>query len=119
MALRYPEREALIGGHQRLTFAQLATAVDAMAASLLRHGIGKGDKVAILMGNRIEWIVADFAICSIGAIMVGVNTWVTARELSYVLSHRSNEKKVIWISKFFVPYEDFICNSFQRCASSG
>ena len=87
MALRFPEREALIGGHQRLTFAQLATAVDAMAASLLRHGIGKGDKVAILMGNRIEWIVADFAICSIGAIMVGVNTWVTARELAYVLSH--------------------------------
>ena len=87
MALRFPEREALIGGHQRLSYAELAIAVDAMAASLLRHGIGKGDKVAILMGNRIEWIVADFAICSIGAIMVGVNTWVTARELAYVLSH--------------------------------
>ncbi len=72
---------------QRLTFAQLEVAVDAMAASLLRHGIRKGDKVAILMGNRIEWIVADFAICSIGAIMVGVNTWVTARELAYVLGH--------------------------------
>ena len=87
MALRFPERDALIGGHQRLSYAELAIAVDAMAASLLRHGIGKGDKVAILMGNRIEWIVADFAICSIGAIMVGVNTWVTARELAYVLSH--------------------------------
>jgi len=87
MAMRFPDREALIGGRERLSFAQLATAVDAMAASLLRHGIGKGDKVAILMGNRIEWIVADFAICSIGAIMVGVNTWVTARELAYVLSH--------------------------------
>ena len=87
MAKRFPEREALIGGDQRLSYAQLATAVDAMAASLLRHGICKGDKVAILMGNRVEWIVADFAICSIGAIMVGVNTWVTARELAYVLSH--------------------------------
>ncbi len=85
--MRFPDREALIGGRERLSFAQLATAVDAMAASLLRHGIGKGDKVAILMGNRIEWIVADFAICSIGAIMVGVNTWVTPRELAYVLSH--------------------------------
>ncbi len=72
---------------QRMTFAQLAVAVDALAASLLRHGIRKGDKVAILMGNRIEWVVADFAICSIGAVMMGVNTWVTARELAYVLGH--------------------------------
>ena len=72
---------------QRMTFAQLAVAVDALAASLLRHGIRKGDKVAILMGNRVEWVVADFAICAIGAVMVGVNTWVTARELAYVLGH--------------------------------
>jgi fatty-acyl-CoA synthase len=87
MALRYPYREALVDGYQRLSYVELAKAVEAMAASLLRHGIAKGDKVAILMGNRVEWIVADFAICSIGAIMVGVNTWVTCRELAYVLSH--------------------------------
>jgi fatty-acyl-CoA synthase len=87
MARRFPSREALVADGERLTFAQLAVAVDALAASLLRHGIRKGDKVAILMGNRIEWVVADFAICSIGAVMVGVNTWVTARELAYVLGH--------------------------------
>eukprot|EP01041_Mallomonas_annulata_P023533 gene23533-44064_t len=87
MARRFPHREALVAEGQRMTFAQLAVAVDALAASLLRHGIRKGDKVAILMGNRIEWVVADFAICSIGAVMVGVNTWVTARELAYVLGH--------------------------------
>lgn len=87
MARRFPDREALVGGEQRLTFSQLAAAVDALAASLLKHGIGRGDKVAILMGNRVEWILADFAICSIGAIMVGVNTWVSARELAYVLEH--------------------------------
>ena len=87
MARRFPNREALVAEGERLTFAQLAVAVDALAASLLRHGIRKGDKVAILMGNRIEWVVADFAICAIGAVMVGVNTWVTARELAYVLGH--------------------------------
>ena len=87
MARRFPHREALVAEGQRMTFAQLAVAVDALAASLLRHGIRKGDKVAILMGNRVEWVVADFAICAIGAVMVGVNTWVTARELAYVLGH--------------------------------
>ena len=43
--------------------------------------------VAILMGNKPEWIIADLAICSLGAVMVAVNTWVTSRELGYVLAH--------------------------------
>jgi fatty-acyl-CoA synthase len=53
------------------------------------HGLGvrKGDMVAILMGNKPQWIIADLAICSLGGIMVAVNTWVTSRELGYVLAH--------------------------------
>jgi acyl-CoA synthetase (AMP-forming)/AMP-acid ligase II len=43
--------------------------------------------VAILMGNKPEWIIADLAICWLGGIMVAVNTWVTRRELGYVLAH--------------------------------
>ena len=39
------------------------------------------------MGNHPEWIVADFAILALGAVMVGVNTWATARELEYILEH--------------------------------
>ena len=47
----------------------------------------QGDKVAILMGNKPEWIIADLAICLIGGIMVAVNTWVTSRELQHILAH--------------------------------
>ena len=39
------------------------------------------------MGNRAEWIVSALAITSIGAVLVAVNTWSTARELAYVLDH--------------------------------
>ncbi len=87
MADRYPDREAIVGGADRLTFRDVHDAVERVATFLTQQGIRKGDKVALLMGNRPEWIIADFAITSIGAVMVAVNTWVTARELGYVLEH--------------------------------
>ena len=87
MADRYPDCEAIIGETARLTFRDVHDAVERVASFLTGHGLRKGDKVAVLMGNRPEWIIADFAITSIGAVMVAVNTWVTARELGYVLEH--------------------------------
>ena len=53
----------------------------------MRSASRKGDKVAILMGNKPEWIVADLAICLLGGIMVAVNTWATRRELQHILAH--------------------------------
>ncbi|HEY7245976.1 MAG TPA: AMP-binding protein [Xanthobacteraceae bacterium] len=87
LASRFPQREALVGGGRRFTYAALREEVRALAKGLHALGIRKGDLVAILMGNKPEWIIADLAICSLGAIMVAVNTWVTARELGYVLAH--------------------------------
>ena len=80
MTARFPAHEALVGGAQRYTYASLRDEVRAFAKGLHALGIAKGDKVAILMGNRPEWIIADLAICLIGGIMVAVNTWVTSRE---------------------------------------
>jgi acyl-coenzyme A synthetase/AMP-(fatty) acid ligase len=42
-------------------------------------GVRKGDIVATLTGNKPEWIIANLAICSLGAIMVALNSWVTTR----------------------------------------
>jgi fatty-acyl-CoA synthase len=87
LAARFAAREALVGAGKRLTYASLRDAVRAFAKGLHGLGVRKGDKVAILMGNKPEWIIADLAICSLGAIMVAVNTWVTARELRHILAH--------------------------------
>jgi fatty-acyl-CoA synthase len=87
LAARFPKREALVGGGRRYTYAALREEVRAFARGLHALGIRKGDLVAILMGNKPQWIIADLAICSLGAIMVAVNTWVTSRELGYVLAH--------------------------------
>src|SRR5438477_8285218 len=87
MAARYPAREALVGGGRRYTYASLRAEVRAFAKGLHALGVRRGDKVAILMGNKPEWIVADLAICLLGGVMVAVNTWVTRRELHHILMH--------------------------------
>src|SRR5437867_1689854 len=70
LAARFPQREALVGGGRRLTYAALLREVRAFAKGLHALGVRKGDHVAILMGNKPEWIIADLAICSLGAVMV-------------------------------------------------
>ena len=87
LAARFPSREALVGCGRRYTYAALREEVRAFAKGLHALGIRKGDMVAILMGNKPQWIIADLAICSLGGIMVAINTWVTSRELGYVLAH--------------------------------
>lgn len=99
MARRYPDREAIVGSGERLTYRDLDKAVTQVASFLLEQGVRKGDKIGVLMGNLPQWIVADFAITSIGAVMVGVNTWVTARELGYVLEH-SDTRLLITTGRF-------------------
>ena len=87
IAARHPEREALVGGGARYSWAQFRTRTRDLAKGLHAAGVRRGDKGAILMGNRPEWLIADFAIMSLGGVMVAANTWATARELAYQLSH--------------------------------
>jgi fatty-acyl-CoA synthase len=81
------EHEAIVGGAVRLTYDELLTQVKGTAAALHALGIAHGDRVAILMGNRPEWLVIACAAQYIGAVAVGLNTWATARELEYALRH--------------------------------
>ena len=99
LAETYPEREALVAKDRRFTYAGLQKEVRAFAKGLSAMGVGKGSRVAILMGNKWEWIVADLAICSLGGIMVAVNTWVTARELGYILKH-SDADTLVYVGRF-------------------
>lgn len=79
--------EAVVDGATRLDYAGLARAADAWSRALVAHGIGRGDRVGILAGNRAEWLLAWLATTGIGAVAVGLNTWATARELAYQLRH--------------------------------
>ena len=87
MASRYPHREAIVASERRLTYVQFQEQVRQLAKGLLGLGVRRGDKVALLMGNRAEWLLMDFAVASLGATLVALSTWSTPRELEYVLRH--------------------------------
>jgi long-chain acyl-CoA synthetase len=79
-------REFLVFGDERYTFGDIHARGLKMAAMLQhRHGIAKGDRVAIAMRNYPEWITSFIAILHLGAIAIPMNAWWTADELDYGL----------------------------------
>jgi acyl-CoA synthetase (AMP-forming)/AMP-acid ligase II len=80
------DREYLVQGDRRLTFAGHLRAVASVAQALReRYGVGPGDRVAILAANCPEWIVTWWATVSLGAIAVGLNGWWVRDEILYGL----------------------------------
>jgi fatty-acyl-CoA synthase len=86
-AEKFGAREAFVAGAKRLSYAGLRDEVRRTAKGLAALGVRRGDHVAILMGNRIEWVLSFFALQQLGATSVGLNTWATPREMEYALSH--------------------------------
>jgi 2-furoate---CoA ligase len=84
-ALRYPEAPAVVDGPRRLTYAELASQAAALGRALADFGIAKGDRVLIALKNRLEHVLAYWALQSIGGVPTPVNYRLTPRELRYVL----------------------------------
>jgi fatty-acyl-CoA synthase len=87
LAILQPRMPAISFQGRTITFVEFRLLVIDFAKALHADGVQPGDKVGILMGNRIEWLVANFAIQYVGATMVALNTWYTQHELAYVLDH--------------------------------
>src|SRR3954447_10488940 len=64
----YGDRDYLVDGDRRISYAEHHAAVARVAAYLAETGVGKGDRVAILGRNSIEWVVTFWATVSLGAI---------------------------------------------------
>ena len=84
---RQPNHECVIDGERRWTYAQLHQESQNIAAGLYELGVRRGHRVAILMGNRAEWLSSYFAILGLGAEAVALNTWLTPSEQAYQLNH--------------------------------
>lgn len=88
-AARFPAREAIVSVWQNrtLTFQTLEEVVDQAAAALLAQGIAAQDRVGIWSTNRLEWVIVQFAVARIGAILVNINPALRQAELAYVIGH--------------------------------
>jgi fatty-acyl-CoA synthase len=82
-----PGREALVYSHagERWTFRALDDEARLIARGLTASGVVPGDRVAVWATNIPEWIVLQFALAKIGAILVTVNTALRSQEITYLL----------------------------------
>jgi len=83
----WPGKVAVIYGSRRLTYSEFAAEAVRVASALRASGVGPGDRVAYLMPNLPEMLVAHFAVPLAGGVLVAINTRLTAEEVSYILRH--------------------------------
>jgi fatty-acyl-CoA synthase len=82
---RFGAWEAWCFGAQRQSFHALHASVEQAARGLMACGIQPGDKVALWLTNRPEWLHILYAIAKIGAILVPINTRFRTHDLAYIL----------------------------------
>jgi len=92
-ASRYVDREAVVDGDTRLTYAELHERVRRTAAALIALGVEKGDRVCVWAPNSWQWEVLALAVTYAGGTLVPVNTRYTGHEAVDVLA-RTNAKVV-------------------------
>ena len=83
----YAERVAVIHGDRRITYRELEQAACALANHLRSLGLGKGDKVALMLPNCPEFIIAYFGIQKMGGVAVTLNVQSTPYELRHLLGN--------------------------------
>lgn len=84
-ATEKPTAEAVVFGDLRMTWAQLAEAVDQTARAFLELGVGKGDCIALISMARPEFIITFMAASKIGAIWTGLSPRFSISETGRIL----------------------------------
>jgi long-chain acyl-CoA synthetase len=85
-AARNPDGEALVCGIRRMTWREVAQQSAHVAAGLRKMGLQSGDRIALLLGNRIEFVLAMFGAAHLGAVTVILSTRQQKPEIAYVLA---------------------------------
>jgi len=90
-----PDHPALIFKGARMTYARLAQLTDAFGAALVAQGVKKGDRVALLLPNSPQAVIAQVGAWKAGAIVSPLNALYTERELEYALNETGAETVVV------------------------
>ncbi|MCY7319503.1 MAG: acyl-CoA synthetase [Ramlibacter sp.] len=95
----YPDRTAVIHGDLRRTWGQVDSRSRQLASALQRHGIGKGDTVAVMLPNTPPMVEAHFGIPMAGAVLNALNTRLDPETLAFMLDH--GEAKAVIVDPEF------------------
>lgn len=90
-----PNAVAVIDGERQLTYAELAERAARAASSLRSLGLDTGDRVAVLLGNRLEYPEIACAIAMAGLVMVPLNPRMTESESEYIIAHSGSRALIL------------------------
>ena len=82
-----PHTLAVIDGDRSLTYRALDERASRLAQTLLRRGLRPGDRVAVQIGNRLEFPEVIAAAAKAGLVLVPIGTRLTDDETSYIMEH--------------------------------
>jgi fatty-acyl-CoA synthase len=83
----YPNREAVVDGHARWTYAEFFNRCDRWSSALQRMGVKKGDRVAYIAPNTHAQLESFYAIPQLGAALVPINFRLVADDFEYLINH--------------------------------
>ncbi len=83
----YGDRDAVVDGDLRLTYAQFFDRCDRWSSSLQQLGIGQGDRIAYIASNTHAQLESFYAVPQIGAVLVPINYRLTADDFVYLINH--------------------------------
>ncbi len=83
----YAEREAVVDGDLRLTYAEFFARCDRWSRALQGLGVGQGDRVAYIAPNTHAQLEGFYAVPQIGAVLVPINYRLTAADFAYIINH--------------------------------
>jgi long-chain acyl-CoA synthetase len=82
----YPNKIALIHGKIRATYSEINNRADNLAAYFISIGVQKGDRIALLMENCLEYVISYYGTMKTGAIVVPLNSDLKAEGLRYAIN---------------------------------
>ena len=83
----YGDREAVVDGARRFTYAEFLERCDRWSSALQALGVSRGDRVATVSSNSHALLEAFYAVPQIGAVLVPINYRLTADDIAYILEH--------------------------------
>jgi fatty-acyl-CoA synthase len=95
----YPDRLAVVHGSLRRSWSELYARCRQLASALARHGIAKGDTVAVMLPNTPPMVEAHFGIPMAGAVLNALNTRLDPAAVAFMLDH--GEAKVVIVDPEF------------------
>lgn len=113
-----PDKVALVHRDKRLTYAEIDSMANRLAADLIDRGVERGDRVAVFMDNSVEAIISIFAALKAGAAFMMINYTTKAEKFEYIMNN-SRAKAILTQSARFDIISNVNCPYLKTVIMAG